>query len=103
MARRLPRELAELTLDLGLDVQRFLPAGDPARVARLHERPDLLHDLGIPRRGRPRELPELLLDVDLRLAAGRAARVAGLEHLPDLVVALGTADRRRSGRVRAQV
>src|SRR5438045_51953 len=103
MARRLPREVAELTLDFGLHVERLLPAGDPPRVARLNERPDLLHDLGILRRGRPRELLKLLLDVDRRLAAGHAARVAGLEHLADLVVAVGPADRRRSRRVRAQI
>src|SRR3954463_8115450 len=103
MARRLPREVAELTLDLGLHVERLLAAGDPPRVARLHEGPDLLHDLGILRRRRPRELLQLLLDVERGLAAGQPAGVAGLAHLTDLVLALCPADRRGSGRVRPQV
>ena len=47
MRGSLPREIAKLTRDLGLDVERLLPAGDPPRVAGLDERADLLEDLRI--------------------------------------------------------
>src|SRR5687768_8158166 len=88
-----PREIAELTRDLGLHVERLLAPCDPPCVAGLDERADLLEDLGVRRGRRLRELRELLLDVDGRAALRGAPGVAGLEHLADLVVALGRADR----------
>src|SRR4051794_23616483 len=104
MRRRLPREVAELTFDLGLDVERLLAARDPARVAGLDELADLLEDLGIRRRRGPCELRELALDVDRRATLRRPAGVAGLEHLADVLLALRGADRSgRSARPRVQV
>src|SRR4051812_24710266 len=103
MRGRLPRQVPELTLDLGLDVERLLAPGDAARVACLDQRADLLEDLRVAGGGRPRELRELVLDVHGRLAPRRPAGVARLEHLADLRVALRAADRRRLGGARPQV
>src|SRR5215210_8609018 len=96
MRGSLPREIAELTRDLGLHVERLLAACDAARVAGLDELADLLEDLRIRgcRPARSDELRELALDVDGRAALCRAARVAGLEHLADVLLALGGGDRR---------
>src|SRR5215203_4240021 len=104
MRGRLPRELAKLTRDLGLDVERLLAARHPAGVAGLDQRADLLEDLGvgdvIPPARRPDQLGQLGLDVPGGLAAGGTASVARLEHLADLVVALRLAHRRRCGPAR---
>src|SRR4051794_19095816 len=94
MGGSLPREIAELPFDLGVHVERFLAASDAACVTRLDEGSDLLEDLGIGRRGRPRELAQLRLDVDRLLAARLPSRVARLEHLADVVLALGPGRRR---------
>ena len=40
-------EVTQLAIDLRLDVQRLLAAGHAAGVAGLHERADLLPQLGI--------------------------------------------------------
>src|SRR5687768_3971257 len=90
MRGSLPREIAELTRDLGLDVERLRAPRDPSRVAGVHELADLLEDLGIRGCGpaRPGELRELGLDVDRRAALRGAARVARLEHLADVVLPL---------------
>src|SRR6059058_4200184 len=91
MRANLPRKIAELTLDLGLDVERLAAPGDAAGVAGPHQRPDLLDDLRIARRARAGERGQLRFDVLRRLAAGATAGVAGLEHLADLSVSFGSA------------
>src|SRR5579875_3515903 len=79
-------EAGDLTLDLGLDVERLLASPDPAVVAGLDQITDLLAELRIDLgRGQP---SQLLIDIDRRLATAAAAGVARLEHLPDLLVAL---------------
>src|SRR5439155_2792720 len=94
MGGRLPVELAQAALRLGLDVERRLPARDAPRVARLDQRADLLAQARVGRCGGARERRQLLLDVERLLAARGAARVARLEHLADVLVALARAHRR---------
>src|SRR5439155_25783223 len=89
MRANLPRKIAELTLDLGLDVERLAAPGDAAGVAGPDQRPDLLDDLRIARRARAGERGQLRLDVLRRLAAGAAAGVAGLQHLAEVGVSVG--------------
>jgi hypothetical protein len=96
-------QIRELSLDLGLDVQRGLSASGPPLVAGDHE---LAHlhpesgvlavtlvvpvgvDLGIERH----QAIDLRLDVEGLLAASRLAVVSGLDELPDLCLALGARD-----------
>jgi hypothetical protein len=64
-------ELAQLALDLGLDVERLAPPARAALVARDDERAHLGFEARV--RGRPVELAQLRLDVD-RLEARRRRR-----------------------------
>src|SRR3954452_2559393 len=94
MRGSLPRKVAKLATNFGLDVQRLAAAGDAPGVAGLDQLADLVHDLRIRARRGVGERLELALDVDGRLPTGGAARVARLEHLADLRVALGGVDGR---------
>src|SRR4051794_20595176 len=81
MAGRLPVLAQKAPLDLGPHVERRLTARDAARVARLHEGPDLGSQLLVRRRSLERR------EVQGGPPAGRAAGVGGLELLLDLLVA----------------
>ncbi len=98
LAARSGAELAQLAVDLGLDVQRLAAAGNQAVVASDHELADLVAQARVDD-GR-REPRQLGLDVDRGLAAGLAAVVGGGEELADLVVSLAQGARaaRRRGR-----
>src|SRR5215210_898690 len=90
IGRTLPGQLAQLALDLLLDVERLLALARTPLVARDDQRPDLLAKACVDRLGRGRgEALELGLDVHGLLAAPSTALVAGGEQLPDLSVALG--------------
>src|SRR5438093_1527761 len=87
-------ELAELAVDLRLDVQGWLALARAALVARHDELAHLLPERRVvPRRGAGEGL-ELGLDVERLLAAGLTPGVLGVEHLADLLTRLGA---RRAG------
>src|SRR5215211_1214136 len=96
MSGTLPAQLAQLTLDFGIDVERLAAGPRAALVAGDHE----LTDFGAQARvdDRSGEALELRLDVQRRLALAGAPFVAGAEQLADLVVALANGGRRRRRR-----
>src|SRR5260370_39683703 len=59
------RELPDLALDLGIDVERRLPGARPAEVAGDHQLADLRLQLGVEPRGG--QFRQLLLHVHRRL------------------------------------
>ncbi len=86
-------EVAQLALDLGVDVQRLLALARTALVAGDDELADLLAQRGVGLGDRGRALLgsqplELRLDVERRLAAGALAVGLGLEQLAQLGVGL---------------
>src|SRR5581483_1390751 len=86
-------EVAELALDLGVDVQRLLTHSDPPLVAGDDELADLLAQLPVGGQGGggalAQELLELALHVERRLPAGGLAVGLRLEELADLRLAHG--------------
>ena len=101
----LSAELAQLALDLGLDVERRLAARHAPRVARDDELADSVAQRRVDAPARSARCSSASTSSG-GLAARGAAGVAGLEHLADLGLALGRVDvRRRSaprGRVRGR-
>src|SRR5215211_560039 len=92
-------ELAQLAIDLRVDVEGLLAAREPALVAGNHDLAHLLPQRRVlavgagarsgSRGRRARQGGELGLDVERRLAAPLAARRLGLEQLADLRLGLG--------------
>src|SRR6188472_1417830 len=85
-------EVAKLTGDLGVDVERVLALAGAALVAGDDELADLGDEGGIGLRRDRRRLhqpPQLGVDVDRRLAALDLAERLRLEHLPHLGLAGG--------------
>src|SRR5215210_5487975 len=81
-------QIAKLTLDLGVHLERLLALPQPALVAGHHELADLLAQGGVPRGRRAGQLVELGLHVERLLAASLPPGGLGLQHLPDLLARL---------------
>ena len=86
-------EITQLTLDLGLHVERLLALAGPPLVAGDHELADLLAQPGVGRRRGARERRQLGVDVEPGHAAGLPPGGLGLEHLADLLLRLGRGGR----------
>src|SRR5919201_2211154 len=97
-------EVAELALDLGLDVERLLAPPGAALVTGDDELADLLDQRAVSREatalGLGEQPLELGLDIERLLAAGALPVGLGLEHLADLGLLRGARDRRRGAPAR---
>src|SRR5579871_2856124 len=82
-------ELAQLALDLRLDVERGLAVTLATVVAGQDEGAHLLAQLGIDRGNGGGQARELLVDIERRLAPAGPPYVAGFEHLANLPLAHG--------------
>jgi hypothetical protein len=95
-------QLAKLSLDLDIDVQRLLAAADAALVACDHQLAHLLRQLRVRpmagRRGPGQQLGQLRIDVDWPLASSQLPVGLGLEQLAKL--GLARLRRARGGVVR---
>ena len=89
-------EVADLALDLGLDVERLLAVARAPLVAGDHELADLVAQLGIDRRRGEQRRSSASTSSGASPRASRRS-LLGLEHLADLVVALGARRARRAG------
>src|SRR5215207_9300284 len=81
-----PAQVAQLAVDLGLDIERRLSLASASLVARDDQLADLLAERGVrtATRRRAREGVDLGVDVERGLPAGLAPRRLGLDQLADL-------------------
>src|SRR3954447_24375043 len=98
MSGTLPAQLGDLTLDLGVDVERWLALALAALVAGHDELADLVAQARID--GRTGQAPDLGFHVHGSLAPALAVLVSRRHELADLLVALAHRGRRRGGRRR---
>src|SRR4051812_23449768 len=96
MSGTLPAQLAQLTIDFGIDVERLAAGPRAAVVAGDHELADFGTQAGVD--DGSGEALELGLDVQRRLALAGAPFVARAEQLAYLVVTLAHGGRRRGRR-----
>src|SRR6185312_11695695 len=93
-ARRLRAQVAELTLDLGIHVERRLAAADAALISSLHELADLVPESLVHGRRRARHQGcHLGINVERRLPARLPPGRLRLHELADLLCRFGTSRR----------